>query len=239
MSVFSPTALDSAAPGRDAASAAAGPRQLRVMAALATLFNVMALNGVLVLACLPVITAPAALQAAMVAVDGWRRDGDDRVVRHFLLALRRGRFWRTTLATGVPLVAAALAAEEIIYFSRAATTGNAIGIGLGFAGLLLALASCGYVLVLAARQPGLPPTDLWFLAVSLVARNLLVASPLLAGELLAGCLVLLRDPSLAVIGIPVGLLVLVRRTAQRGIERAGGPLELDLQPPDDREVTEQ
>lgn len=215
---------------------AAGPRPLRVTAVLTVVFNVMALNGALVIACLPIITAPAALQSAMVAIDAWRSGGDDRVVRRFLFALRTRRFWRTTLTVGVPLVAAALAVEEVIYFSRAATAGNAVGIGLGVAGLLLALASAGYVLVLGARQPGLPPTDVWFVAVSLVARNLLVASPLLASELVAGLLVLTRDPSLAVIGIPVGLLALVHRTALRGIERAPDLIEIGVQTPDDREV---
>lgn len=214
----------------------AGPRQLRVMAALVTVFNVMALNGALVIACLPIITAPAALQAAMDAIDGWRSDGDDRVVRRFILALRTRRFWRTTVIAGVPLVAVALAAEEIIYFSRAATAGNAVGIGLGFTGLLLALSGSGYALVLGARQPDLPPTDVWFVAISLVARNLLVASPLLAGELAAGLLVLTRDPSLAVIGIPVGLLALVRHTALRGFERAADLIDVGVETPDDREV---
>jgi hypothetical protein len=91
-----------------------------VLAVLAAIFNVMALNGVLVIACLPILTAPAALRAAMVATDGWRSEGDDRVVRQFIASLRAGRFWRTTLTVGAPLVAATLAAEGVIYFSRAA-----------------------------------------------------------------------------------------------------------------------
>ena len=215
------------------------PQQLRVMAVLTAIFNAMALNGVLVIACLPIITAPAALQSAMVAIDGWRSGGDDRVVRQFIFAMRSGRFWRTTLTVGVPLLAAALAVEEVHFFSRAATAGNAVGLGLGFAGLLLALASTGYVLVLGARQPDLPPTDLWFLAVALVARNLLVASPLLAGEFVGASLLLLRDPSLVVIAVPVGLLALVGSTASRGIERARDLIAVqDVESPDDREVAE-
>lgn len=233
MSVFSGSVLSS--PETTPQTGAGSPRQLRVMAVLSAIFNVFALNGVLVIACLPVITAPLALQAAMVAVDGWRGEGDDRVVRRFIVALRALRFWRTTFTIGAPLVAAALAAEEVIYFSRAANAGNAVGLGLGFAGLLLALPSAGYLLTLGVRQPDLPPTDSWFVAISLVARNLLVASPLLAGELVAALLVLTRDPSLAVIGIPVGLLALVHRTALRPVEQVIELIEAE-EAPEDREV---
>jgi hypothetical protein len=232
MSFFSTTTAGRA----ETTSSAAGEgsaRQLQVMAVLTTIFNVMALNGVLVIASLPLITAPAALQSAMAALDTWRERDDDRVVRHFIAALRGLRFWRTTVTVGGPLVAAALAVEEVIYFSRAANAGNGIGIGLGIAGLLLALASVGYLLLLGVRQPGLSVTDAWFVAVCLVARNLLVASPLLAGELVLGTLVLLRDPSLAVIGVPLGVLALVRVTALAGLRRMP---ELDVQNAEDREV---
>jgi hypothetical protein len=237
MSVFSESALGR--PGAGTAEPQTGQgsaRQLRVTAVLSAIFNVMALNGVLVIACLPIVTVPAALRAAMVALERWRGEGEDRVVRQFILALRARGFWRRTLTVGVPLIAAALAAEELIYFSRAANAGNAVGIGLGFAGLLLALSGAGYVLVLGARQPDLSPTDTWFVAVSLVARNPLVASPLLAGELVAGLLVLTRDPSLAVVGIPVGLLALVRHTALAPVERVCELIEAGAGNPEDREV---
>jgi hypothetical protein len=239
MSFFSPAALGrpkaaARKPGAAPEEASAGKPQ--VMAVLTAIFNVMALNGVLVISCLPLITAPAALQAATVAIDRWQNEGDDRVVRQFILALRSRRFWHTTLTVGVPLVAAALAATEVLFFSRAATAGNGVGVGLGIAGLLLALSSSGFVLALGAQQPDLPSTDAWFLAVSLVARNLLVASPLLAGELIAGSLLLLRDPALAVIGAPVGVLALASRTARRGIERAQDLIDFDIETLDDREV---
>jgi len=239
MSIFSPATIDrrdSVARKPRTTTHEAGPRQLQVMVVLTRIFNVMALNGALVIACLPIITAPAALQGATVALEQWREEGDDRVVRHFISALRARRFWPTTLTVGVPLVAAALAAVEVLFFSRAATAGNAVGVGLGFAGLLLALSSSGYVLVLGARQPDLPSTDVWFLAVALVARNLLVASPLLAGESIVGSLLLLRDPSLVVLGIPLGVLALIARTAGRGVERAGDLITFETETDDDREV---
>jgi hypothetical protein len=239
MSFFSPTALGRAgsATRRPQATAAdASPRQLQVIAVLTRIFNVMALNGVLVIACLPIITAPMALQAATVALERWRNDGDDRVVRQFIFALRTRRFWRTTVTVGVPLLAAALGGTEVLFFSRAANAGNAVGIGLGFTGLLLALSSSGYVLVLGARQPDLPSTDVWFLTVALVARNLLVASPLLAGESIVGSLLLLRDPALVVLGIPLGVLALIARTAGHGIEHAGDLITFETETDEDREV---
>ena len=77
------------------------------MAALATLFNVLALNLVLLIAVAAGHhAAPAAVNAASVALDRWRGEGEDRVVREFLLALRSRPPLRTTLLVGVPLAAA-------------------------------------------------------------------------------------------------------------------------------------
>jgi hypothetical protein len=78
----------------------------------------------------------------------------------------------------------------------------------------------GYVLVLGARRPDLAPTDLWYLSVSLAVRNLLWASPLLVAEFVAAAVLLLADPALALIGLPLALLGLVRLTADPGIRRA-------------------
>ena len=82
-------------------------RHLRpgVMAALASLFNFLALNLVLLIASLPVITLPLAVNAASVALDRWRADGEDRVVREFWVALRSRPPLRTTVALGVPFAA--------------------------------------------------------------------------------------------------------------------------------------
>src|ERR1700761_4506442 len=90
----------------------------RIMAALATLFNVLALNLVLLVASLPVVTLPAAVSAASVALDRWRRDGEARVVREFILAPGSPPPLRTTVTTGVPLAAAALGLAEIHHFAR-------------------------------------------------------------------------------------------------------------------------
>jgi hypothetical protein len=73
------------------------------MAALATLFNFLALNLALLIASLPIVTLPAAVSAATVALDRWRGEGEDRVIREFISALRSRPFLPTTAAAGVPL----------------------------------------------------------------------------------------------------------------------------------------
>src|SRR5581483_4784491 len=124
--------------------------RLRVVAALELIFNLFALNFVLVLACLPVVTIPAAFQSAIVALDRWRDGGEDRVLREFVGALRSRQMLDTTLVTGTPFVATAIAWEEVHHFARGGTAIDSLCMGLGVAGLLLSVASLGYVLVLAA-----------------------------------------------------------------------------------------
>ncbi len=208
--------------GKSATSSprAPGAGRLRVMAVLSAIFNCLALNLALVVACIPVVTVPVAFQAAVVALERWRRDGEDRVVREFLAALRSRPFVGTTLSAGGPLVAAVIALEEVHFFSRGGTAVNWLCLGLGVDALLLALACFGFSLVLGARRPDLAPTDLWYLSVSLAVRNLLWASPLLIAEFVVFALLLFADPALALIGLPLVLLGLVRRTADPGIRRA-------------------
>ena len=237
MSFFSESILSSAQRPRES-SGAGSARQLRVMAVLTAIFNVMALNAMLVIACLPIVTAPAALQSAAFALERWRTDGDDRVVREFIRAIRALRFRRTTLAVGGPMLAAAVAVEELLFFSRTAATTGAIGMGLGFCGLLVALSSFGYVLMLGVRDPDLSPTDTWYLAVVLVMRNVLRATPLLALEAGAVTWIALRDPSLTVIGLPLGLLALIRLAAAAGVDSLLAQIT-ELESRNDPEVTEQ
>ena len=90
-----------------------------VMAALAALFNFLALNLVLLIAALPVITLPLAVNAASVALDRWR-------------ARRRGaggpgssgpcsgpgRRCGPRSLLGVPFAAIGLGLAEVRYFVR-------------------------------------------------------------------------------------------------------------------------
>ena len=191
----------------------------RIMAALGTLFNILALNLVLLIASLPVLTLPAAVGAASVAMDRWRRDGEDRVVRAFVIALRSRSPLRTTAATGVPLAAAVLGLVEIRHFAREATLPGRVGLGLGCGALLVTLAALGYVLQLAADDPALPPVELWSLSARLAVRNLFVAGPLSVAAIAAAAVLTVTDPGLLLLGLPVFLVYVLKLTARLGLRR--------------------
>jgi hypothetical protein len=195
-----------------------------VMAALATLFNFLALNLVLLIAALPVITLPVAVNAASVALDRWRADGEERVLREFWTALRSRPPLRTTLALGVPFAAVGLGLAELHYFSRGGfSRGGAVtdhaGFGLGLAALLITLTGLGYLFVIEARYPQLAPAELWSLCARLAVRNILVTGPLFLAELLGAGLLTLIDAPLLLLGLPVALLALMRLTALLGLRR--------------------
>jgi hypothetical protein len=181
-----------------------------VMAALATLFNFLALNLVLLIAALPVITLPAAVNAASVALDRWRADWT---------ALRSRPPLRTTVALGVPFAAVGLGLAELHYFSRGGAVADHAGFGLGLAALLITLTGLGYLFVLEARYPQLAPAELWSLCARLAVRNILVTGPLFLAELLGAGLLTLIDAPLLLLGLPVALLGLMRLTALLGLRR--------------------
>lgn len=193
----------------------------RIVAALRAVFNFLVLNLVFVMACLPVVTVPLACQAAMISLERWRAAGEDRVVREFIAALRSRPPLRTTLSAGMPFVVAAIAVEEVHFFFRGGTAGDWVSLGFGVAALLGALASIGYVLLLGARHPLLAPTDLWYLSVQLAVRNVLLTGPLFVGEFAVAALLLLLNPALALIGVPLGWLCLLRATAGLGVRHSG------------------
>jgi hypothetical protein len=197
-----------------------------IMAALASAFNFLLLNLALLIASLPVITLPIAVNAASFALDRWRREGEDRVFREFCTALRSRPPLRTTVVVGVPLAATALGVVEIRYFLRSYLRhrGDLVahaGLGLGFAALLITLTALGYVFVLAARGPALPATDFWSLCARLAIRNLLITGPLFLIEIAGAVALTLIDPPLLLLGVPVLLLYLMRLTAQFGLRKAG------------------
>jgi len=200
----------------------AGIWSSRMMAALTTVFNVLALNLVLLIASLPVLTMPAAIRAASVALDRWRRDGEDRVVREFLLALRTGPRARVTITLGVPIAAIALGLAEARHFARAAGPSGRVGLGLCLAALLITLTALGYLIQLAGEEPGptTSPLDRWSLAVGLALKNLLVTGPLVGAEVAGAVTLTVIDPGLLLLGLPLVLLHLTKLTAGLGLRWA-------------------
>jgi hypothetical protein len=177
----------------------------RIMAALATLFNFLALNLALLIASLPVVTLPAAVSAATVALDRWRGEGEDRVVREFIIAL-------AAVAVGV---------AEVRHFARGTSLPDHAGLGFVSGALLITLTALGYAFLLAARDPAVPVADLWSLSARLAIRNLFVTGPLFLAEIAAVTAATLIDPELLFLGLPLFLLQLMRLTAQFGLRRAG------------------
>ncbi len=189
------------------------------MAALATIFNFLALNLVFVVVSLPVVTLPLAANAAMTALTRWRCEGEDRVLREFWSALRLSPPGRTTLALGVPFVALGTGVEEVHYFARGGDPLAWLCLGLGLAGLVLVMSGLGYVLVLNVRHPEVPVTQLWSACTCLAVRNLLATGPLFIAEIGAAALLALLDAPVVLIGLPVGVLQLMRLTAGVGLRR--------------------
>ena len=190
----------------------------RFMAALTTIFNILALNAVLIVAALPVVTLPMALNAATVALDRWRSDGEDRVVREFVLALRAAKPLRITALIGVPLAAVALGVLEARHFARLAAPADRIALGSTLAAVALILTALGYLLLLTARDDTRAPADLWSLAARLAIRNLLVTGPLFLLEFAAAALLTALDPAVLFVGVPVLLLRALYRTAAWGLK---------------------
>ena len=189
--------------------------------ALRSCFNVLALNLALVLTSVFIVTLPLAINAAAVALERWRAGGEDRVVREFLSALRSAPPLRATLAVGGPLLAMAIATEEVHFFARGGAAMNWVCLGLGVAALAMATGATGYAIALGSRNFSAPVPELWSLCVRLALENLLVTGPLFAMELVAAVLLGLLDPTLALIGLPVAFLFLVMLTAERGMRRSG------------------
>lgn len=194
------------------------------MAGLTTLFNAVALNLAMMVASLPLITAPVAVSSASAALDRWRRDGEDRVVRQFFIEFRDRWSLRATAAGGVPMAAAVLGLAEVRHFASQPSMADRAGLCLGAGALLITLAALGYVFQLAADTPGLPPVDLWSASARLAVRNLLVAGPLSAIPIAGVALLAARDPGVLLLGTPLYLLQALKLIARPGLrqaERAG------------------
>jgi hypothetical protein len=217
----------------------------RIMAALAALFNFLALNLALLLFSLPVITLPAAVSAATHALERWRRDGEDQVVREFLISFR-AQWARQTVLVGVPLAAAVLGVIEVRHFAAGPGAANRLALGFGTAALLVTASALGYVFLLAAREldgleratdptdrvslagsPGSGPAvstaaEFWTGCVRLGIRNSLMTGPLFVVVIGGAAVLAWIDPPLLLLGLPLLALQLLRVTASFGLSRAGG-----------------
>jgi hypothetical protein len=174
----------------------------QLMAALTALFNALALNLVMILASLPLITAPTAVSAASAALDRWARDGED------------------ILGVGGPLGAIVLGGVEVRHFAREATLTGRAGLCLAGAALFITLATLGYVFQLSADEPGLRPVDLWSAAVRVALRNLPVAGVLSVVPAAGLTLLAARDPAVLLFGLPLFLLHALKLVARPGLRRA-------------------
>jgi hypothetical protein len=192
----------------------------RVVAGLTTLFNVLALNLAMLVASLPLITAPVAVSAASATLDQWRGTGEDRVIRQFVIAFRDLWSVRTLLGAGVPMAGALLGLAEVRHFAAEPTLAGRAGLCLGGGALLITLAALGYVFQLTAGKPGLPAVDLWSASAQLAARNLLVAGPLSAVPIAGVAILAGRDPVVLLLGLPLFLLHALKLIARPGLRRA-------------------
>jgi hypothetical protein len=186
----------------------------RVFAWLTTLFNALALNLAMIVASLPLITAPVAISAASAVLDQWRREGQDQVVRQFIAEFRARWSARVALGAGGPLAAVVLGAAEVRFFAGQGTLAGRVGLGLGAAALLVTLAALGYVFQLTADQPGLSPVELWSQSARLAVRNLLIAGPLSAAPIAGVAVLTVRDPFVLLLGLPIFLLQALKLIAR-------------------------
>jgi uncharacterized membrane protein YesL len=192
----------------------------RLMAVLTALFNVLALNLAMIVASLPLVTMPVAATAAFAALDRWGRDGEDRVVRQFLIEFRARWSVRTTLGAGIPMAAAVLGLGEIRHFAPETTLTGRAGLGLGVGALFVTLAALGYVFQLIIDEPGMSPVDLWSKSARLAVSNLLVAGVLSAVPIAGAAILAARDPAVLLLGLPVYLLYTLRLIARRRLRQA-------------------
>ena len=192
----------------------------RLMAALTTLFNALALNLAMIAASLPLVSAPAAISAASATLDAWTRDGQDQVVRQFIAEFRARWSARVALGLGGPLGALVLGAAEVRHFARAATPAGRAGLCLAGGALLVTVAALGYLFQLSADEPGLRPADLWSRAARLALRNLPVAGGLSAVPVAGLTLLAARDPAVLLFGLPLFLLHALKLLARPGLRRA-------------------
>jgi hypothetical protein len=187
--------------------------------ALAAVFNVAALNIILVGVSLAVVTIPVGIAAAFEAVYRWRTLGEERVLRSFWLSLRC-RPVTKSLAVGSAMLVAVVGGAEITYFMHYSGLIALMCFFIGIATSAISVSFIAYLcLFLAISAAG--PQELWRAAFIATGRTVVLTTPFFAlttfGAVVAG----LAVPALAVVAVPVLLLWSWQRVATRGARHLG------------------
>lgn len=196
-----------------------------IASSLGTVFNLLVLNLAFLVTSLPIVTLPITMSAAVSVIDGWRRQGEDRLLKAYWAALTSRSSRRATPTVGLPLVAVLVALQEVRFFVGRATLMDQVCLGLGVGCLLVVGTGFGYILILSARRPGLPPTDVWVLSIRWAMRNIARTGWLFLVEIGVSVVLASADPSLCFLGLPILLLFALYNTGVFGLQRLG--VELD------------
>lgn len=197
------------------------PRAEGVLAGLTTVLNVLLLNALVLFACAGVVTVPLALRAGWATLERWRDDGEDRVAREFLAALRAVPIRRSLVVDGTPLVLLGLGVVEVRHFAADHRPMGLVCLGLAFATVYVATGSFGYVVALDLRSPATPAGELWTVALRLALVNALVTGPLCLLELVMAVGLVSLDPATLVAGVPLAFLWSIRSSVAFGMRRVG------------------
>jgi hypothetical protein len=190
-----------------------------VGAALTAVFNVLALNVLLVVTSLAVVIMPLAISAAFEAVYRWRTLGDDQVLRNFARSLRY-RPVAKSLTVGPAVLVAILGGTESIYFTHYSGFIALLCVFIGITTSAISVSVVAYLcLFLTTSEAGC--RNLWRAAFISTGRNVLLTTPLFA--LTTGCAVVagLAAPALAVVAVPVLLFWAWQRVSRWGAQRLG------------------
>jgi hypothetical protein len=190
-----------------------------VSAALAAVFNVLALNVLLVVTSLAVVTVPLAVSAAFEAVYRWRTLGDDLVLRNFARSLRYRPVVKS-LTVGPAVFVASLGGAESVYFMRYSGFIALVCVFIGITTSAISVSVVAYLcLFLTTSEAGC--RELWRAAFIATGRTAVRTTPVFA--LATGCAVLagLASPALAVVAVPVLLLWTWQQVARWGAQHLG------------------
>lgn len=200
-------------------------RRRTVREVLTAAFDVVALNLVLVVVSMLVVTIPAAIAAAFAAVYRWRHHDEGRVVTTFLEALR-SRPWERTTVFAPAVAAAVIGVVEVTYFVHLGGLIALVCVAMGLLTSALGVASTALLGLFAAMHPHAGFRELWTMVLAVGGRTARTLVPLVSVVTLPMVLLGLVDPALVVVVIPVLLVWALLTIAVRAARRVG--LEVPL-----------